>query len=60
LGQLGTVATGDLLCQPWVIMMMEKLVEGLAGETKALGEILPHCRFVHHKFHILLRWEASV
>jgi hypothetical protein len=30
-------------------MMMEKLVELLAGKTEVLGENLPHCRFVHHK-----------
>jgi hypothetical protein len=45
-----------LLCQPHVIMMMEKLVEGrLAGETNVLvlGENLPQCRFVHHKPHML-------
>jgi hypothetical protein len=35
-----------LLCQPWVIMMMEKLVEWLPGETEVLGENLPQCRFV--------------
>jgi hypothetical protein len=29
-----------LLCQPWVIMMKEKLVEWLAGETEVLGEDL--------------------
>jgi hypothetical protein len=38
-----------LLCQPRVIMMMEKLVEWLAGETEELGENMPQCRFVHHK-----------
>jgi hypothetical protein len=43
----------DLLCQPRVIMMMEKLVEWLAGETEVIGENLPQCRFVHHKSHIL-------
>jgi hypothetical protein len=39
----------------------------LAGETEVLGEILPQCRFVHHKPHMLPvrepgppRWEASV
>jgi hypothetical protein len=36
-----------LLCQPRVIMMMEKLVEWLAGETEILGQNLPQCRFVH-------------
>jgi hypothetical protein len=47
-------------------MMMEKLVEWLAGETEVLGENLPQCRFIHHKSHMLpvrehesLRWEAS-
>jgi hypothetical protein len=46
-------------------MMMEKLVERLAGETEVLGENLPQCRFVH-KPHMLPgrepgppRWEAS-
>jgi hypothetical protein len=55
-----------LLCHPRVIMMMEKLVEWLAGETEVLGENLPQCRFVHHKPHMLPgcepgppRWEAS-
>jgi hypothetical protein len=38
-----------LLCQPWVIMMMEKLVEWLSGETKVLWENLPQYDFVHHK-----------
>jgi hypothetical protein len=48
-------------------MMMEKLVEWLAGETEVLGENLPQYRFVHHKPHMLPgrepgppRWEASV
>jgi hypothetical protein len=56
-----------ILCQPRVIMMMEKLVEWwLEGETEVLGENLPQCRFVHHKPHMLPgrepgppRWEAS-
>jgi hypothetical protein len=39
------------LCQPRVIMIMEKSVEWLAGETEVLGENLPQCRFVHHKPH---------
>jgi hypothetical protein len=57
-----------LLCQPRVIMMIiEKLVEWLAGETEVLEENLPQCPFVHHKSHMLPvrepgppRWEASV
>jgi hypothetical protein len=55
-----------LLCQPRVIMMIEKLVECLARGTEVLGRNLPQCRFVHHKPHMLLRrepgpqrWEAS-
>jgi hypothetical protein len=55
-----------LLCQPRVIMMMEKLVEWLARKTEVLGENLPQCRFVHNKPHKLPgreplppRWEAS-
>jgi hypothetical protein len=55
-----------LLCQLHVIMMMEKLVEWLEGETKVLGENLPQFRFVHYKPHMLRgrepvppRWEAS-
>jgi hypothetical protein len=55
-----------LLCQPRIFMMMEKLVEWLAGETVVLGENLPQCRFIHHKPHMLPwcepglpRWEAS-
>jgi hypothetical protein len=39
------------LCQLRVIMIMEKSVEWLAGETEVLGENLPQCRFVHHKPH---------
>jgi hypothetical protein len=55
-----------LLYQPRVIMMMDKLVEWLAGETEVLGENLPQCLFAHHKPHMLPgrepgppRWEAS-
>jgi hypothetical protein len=33
-----------LLCQPRVIMMTQKLVEWLAGETEVLGETLPQYR----------------
>jgi hypothetical protein len=42
-----------LLCQPRVIMTMEKLVEWLAGDIEVLGENPPQCRFVHHKPHML-------
>jgi hypothetical protein len=56
----------SLLCQPLVIMMMEKLVECLAGETEILGENLPQCCFIHHEPYMLPgrergwpRWEAS-
>jgi hypothetical protein len=66
LGPLGTADINGLLWQPRVIMMMEKLVEWLAGETEVLGKYLPQCRFTHHKPHMLpgyepgpLRWEAS-
>jgi hypothetical protein len=51
-GPLGTAAINGLLCQPRVIMM-EKSVEWLAGETEVLGENLLQCRFVHHKLHML-------
>jgi hypothetical protein len=30
-------------------MMMEKMVEWLAGGTEVLGENLPQCRFVQQK-----------
>jgi hypothetical protein len=47
-------------------MMMEKLVESLAGETEVLGENLTQYHFVHHKHHMLPGrepgppwWEAS-
>jgi hypothetical protein len=43
-----------VLCQPCMIMMMEKLAElCLAGETEVLGKNLHQCRFAHHKPHIL-------
>jgi hypothetical protein len=54
-----------LLCPSQVIMIMEKSVEWLAGETEVLRENLPQCRFVHHKPHMLPvrkpgppQWEA--
>jgi hypothetical protein len=53
LGPLGTASTNGLLCQPRVIMIMEKLVEWLAGETEVLAENLPQCRLVHGKPHML-------
>jgi hypothetical protein len=59
LGPLGTAATNDLLCQPRVIMMMEELVEWLAGETEVLGENLPQFRSVPHKPHILAEREPG-
>jgi hypothetical protein len=47
-------------------MMMEKLVEWLAGETEVHGGNLSQCRFVHHKPHMLTGrkpgpplWEVS-
>jgi hypothetical protein len=56
-----------LLCQPRVIMIMEKSEKWLAGETEVFGVNLPQCRFVHHKPHMLPvrepgapRWEVSV
>jgi hypothetical protein len=36
-----------------MILLMDKLVEWLAGETEVLGENLPQCRFVYNKPHIL-------
>jgi hypothetical protein len=62
--QLGPLI--GLLCEPQVIMVMEKLVEWLAGETEVLWDNLPQRCFVHHKPHILPgsdpgppQWEAS-
>jgi hypothetical protein len=46
LGSLGTTVTNK-------VIMMEKLVEWLAGETEVLRENLLQCRFVHHKPHML-------
>jgi hypothetical protein len=54
------------MCQPQEIIIMEKLVEYLARETKVLAENLPQYRFIHHKPHMLPGckpgppwWEAS-
>jgi hypothetical protein len=41
-----------------MMMMMEKLLERLEGETKALRENLPQC-FAHHKPHMLLGCEPG-
>jgi hypothetical protein len=35
-----------------MMMSVEQSVECLTGETKALRENLPQCRFVYHKFHM--------
>jgi hypothetical protein len=66
LGPLGAAATNGLLCQPLVIMMLEKLVELSAGEIEVPGDNLSRCRSVHHKPQMLpgrelgsRRWEAS-
>jgi hypothetical protein len=48
-----------LLCKPRVIMMMEKLVEWLAGETEVLEENLTQCRFVHQELHRLPECEPG-
>jgi hypothetical protein len=51
-----------------MMVTVEQLVEWkLAGETEVLGENLPQCHFVHHKFYVTWpgiepgppRWEAS-
>jgi hypothetical protein len=67
MGPLGIVTANCLLCQPRVIMMMEKLVELFhKGNRSARRKPapLPHC---HHKTHMMHgrepgppRWEASV
>jgi hypothetical protein len=41
------------MCQSRVIMMMQQLMELLAGETEVLGENLPQCHFAHNKPHML-------
>jgi hypothetical protein len=38
-----------LLCQPRVIMMMEKLIKWLSGKPKYLEKTCPSATFVHHK-----------
>jgi hypothetical protein len=66
LGPHVTAAINGALCQPRLIMMMEKLVERLAEETEVLGENLSQCLVFHHRSHMLPgrepglpRWEAS-
>jgi hypothetical protein len=64
-----TAATSGLLYQPLMMMMnVEQSMEWeLEGETEVLGENLPQCHFVHHKFHMTWpgleteppRWEAG-
>jgi hypothetical protein len=51
LGPLGTAATNrPIVPDPgdYDPIMMEKLVDWLAGETEVVGESLTQCRFVHH------------
>jgi hypothetical protein len=52
LGPLDTAATNRPIV-PARVIMMEKLVEWLAGEIEVVGENLPQCCFVHHKPHML-------
>jgi hypothetical protein len=36
-----------------MIMNVEQSIEReSAGETEVLGENLPQCHFIHHKFHM--------
>jgi hypothetical protein len=49
-----------LVCQPRVIIVKEKLVELVAGETEVLEGNLPHCRFDHHKPHLTGRLADDV
>jgi hypothetical protein len=49
IGPLSTAATNRPMVPGWVVMMKEKLIESLAGETEVLGDNLLQCRFVHHK-----------
>jgi hypothetical protein len=36
------------------MMNVEQSVElELAGEAEVLGENLPHCLIIHHKFHMI-------
>jgi hypothetical protein len=50
---LGIGATNVLLYQPRMVMVMEKLVEWLVGETEVLVENLPQYRFMHRKPNML-------
>jgi hypothetical protein len=42
-----------LLYQPRMMIYDERgAIVGLTGETEALGENIPQCRFAHHKCHM--------